>query len=126
MGARAAARQDGAVLFVYGTLMPGHLRWPLVERYVRHVEPAVVKGRLFDTGHDFPAARFDDGGQIEGYLLTFADKHRERAWRTVDRIEGDLYVRVDVVTLAGDRARSYAWAGPTDDLTPIGRRWTGA
>lgn len=123
------------VLFVYGTLMPGHLRWPLIERYVADARPAAVAGRLFDTGHDFPAATFDDGdgrcegddgrSEIEGYVLTFTDRHHDLAWRTVDRIEGDLYLKVAVVTLDSEAAHSYAWAGSTAGLPRIDRRWTG-
>lgn len=109
--------------------MPGHLRWPLIERYVDHVAPAVVPGHLYDTGHDFPAAAFgddqEDAGVIDGYLVRFAERHRVRAWEAVDAIEGDLYEQVAVVTVDGVEATAYAWAGPTVDLIPIGRRWTG-
>jgi gamma-glutamylcyclotransferase (GGCT)/AIG2-like uncharacterized protein YtfP len=113
------------MLFVYGTLMPGHLRWPLIERFVRSSEPASVAGRLYDTGHGFPAARFDVDGVIEGHLLSFGPDDLDEAWRTVDAIEGegDLYHRVAVATLEGVPAQSYAWAGDTSGLLALGRRW---
>ena len=48
-------------LFVYGTLRPGEVRW-------HHLEPFVVgdgidstvRGDLYDTGLDYPAAVFAD------------------------------------------------------------------
>lgn len=42
-------------LFVYGTLMPGRLRWPLVADDVVDRRPATVPGTLYDTGHGYPA-----------------------------------------------------------------------
>ena len=59
---RAAMSADGpAAVFVYGTLMPGRLRWPLIELQATGHRPAAVPGRLFDTGQGWPAALFDDG-----------------------------------------------------------------
>ncbi|MEG3598897.1 MAG: gamma-glutamylcyclotransferase, partial [Actinomycetota bacterium] len=48
-------------LFVYGTLLPGDVRWPLLERYVTgEGRPDAVSGLLYDTGLDYPAAIFDE------------------------------------------------------------------
>ena len=58
-------------------------------------------------------------------MLRFDDDRAEEAWQVVDAIEGTLYDRVPVTTLAGLAVESYAWAGSTEGLTPIGR-WTGA
>lgn len=45
-------------LFVYGTLMPGHLRWALLAPFAISEVPVDVAGQLFDTGRGWPAARF--------------------------------------------------------------------
>jgi gamma-glutamylcyclotransferase (GGCT)/AIG2-like uncharacterized protein YtfP len=113
------------MVFVYGTLMPGHLRWPLIRRLVAKVEVATVPGRLYDTGQGYPAARFDDQGEIDGWVLALHPAHRERALTALDRIEGDQYRRVDVRTLEGTAALSYEWIGALADLRPLGRRWEG-
>jgi Gamma-glutamyl cyclotransferase, AIG2-like len=42
-------------LFVYGTLMPGRLRWPLVAADVVRQRPSAVRGTLYDTGRGYPA-----------------------------------------------------------------------
>lgn len=48
------------LVFVYGTLMPGHLRWPLLEPHAVASRRAEVRGLLFDTGRGWPAARFNE------------------------------------------------------------------
>ena len=111
-------------LFVYGTLMPGHARWPHLEPFATTWTEATATGRLFDTGHDFPCATFDpDGDAIPGVVVELVDATREEALEAMDRIEGFLYVRIEVETSVGP-AWSYAWTGRTDDLTPI-RSWAG-
>jgi gamma-glutamylcyclotransferase (GGCT)/AIG2-like uncharacterized protein YtfP len=118
----------GSMLFVYGTLMPGHARWPLIEGFVDGHGPATVRGRLFDTGHGYPAARFDAEGEIDGHLVRFRPDREREAWATVDAIEGEgeLYHRVEVVTVGGEEVKSYAWAGDVSGLTVLGRRWNGS
>jgi gamma-glutamylcyclotransferase (GGCT)/AIG2-like uncharacterized protein YtfP len=118
------------VLFVYGTLLPGHLRWPLIEPYADATAPARVRGRLYDTGRGFPAARFDlataaDPQHIDGVVVTFLDERRDEAWAVVEAIEGDLYDRVPIVTTDGLAVESFAWSGPVDGLRPLGAAWTG-
>ena len=53
---------DPTAIFVYDTLMPGHLRWGLVEPHAVVHRPATVPGRLFDTGLGWPAAVLETGG----------------------------------------------------------------
>jgi gamma-glutamylcyclotransferase (GGCT)/AIG2-like uncharacterized protein YtfP len=118
------------VLFVYGTLLPGHLRWPLIEAFAGSTEPARVRGRLYDTGRGYPAARFDqavvgDECHIEGVVVRFLDDRRDEAWAVVEAIEGDLYERVPVVTTDGLAVESFAWSGAVDGLRLIGPAWTG-
>ena len=45
-------------LFVYGTLMPGHLRWGILAPHARGHHPAAVVGTLYDTGQGWPSATF--------------------------------------------------------------------
>src|SRR4051794_28689689 len=45
-------------LFVYGTLMPGHLRWSMLAPHATDQRPATVPGTLYDTGNGWPAAVF--------------------------------------------------------------------
>jgi hypothetical protein len=44
-------------VFVYGTFMPGELRWPLLEPFAESVRSATTSGRIWDTGREFPTAR---------------------------------------------------------------------
>jgi gamma-glutamylcyclotransferase (GGCT)/AIG2-like uncharacterized protein YtfP len=118
------------VLFVYGTLLPGHLRWPLIESFVAATEPARVRGALYDTGRGYPAARFDvapgaASESIDGVVVRFRRDRCDEAWALVEAIEGDLYERVSVVTTDGRPVESFAWSGPFDGLARIGPAWTG-
>lgn len=90
-------------VFVYGTLKPGHERWPTLQPYAVKVEPAVVAGFLIDMGA-FPAATFGPSGvnEIHGYLVTIQDSRTMKELLTIlDAIEGvssNLYERVMVHT----------------------------
>jgi gamma-glutamylcyclotransferase (GGCT)/AIG2-like uncharacterized protein YtfP len=109
-------------LFVYGTLRPGDVRW-------HHLAPFVVDdgwldtvtGILFDTGLDYPAAVFDDGGTIHGHTFALLDESSGRALEVLDEVEGIVdgeYSRVIVRTGRGVDAWAYA-SGDGLDLTPI-------
>jgi gamma-glutamylcyclotransferase (GGCT)/AIG2-like uncharacterized protein YtfP len=117
-------------LFVYGTRMPGDLRWPALRPYAVATEPATAPGRVWDTGRGYPAARFDDGSaEVRGVVVTVAPARMAEAVAALDRIEaeGVLYRRVSVVTSAGP-ALSYEWLGSTEGMRalPIGWPGTGA
>lgn len=117
--------EGAAPLFVYGTLMPGQERWPVLEPYAVSTEPATAKGRLWDTGAGYPAARFDDSGDdIPGVLVTIASPRLTDVMTTLDRIEGEgvLFRRVEVLT-SGGRAVSYEWIGSTEGLSPLPNGW---
>lgn len=104
-------------LFVYGTLRPGEVRW-------QHLEPFVVgegidttvAGEVYDTGLDYPAARFGNrsgGDRIIGrvYELTRLDE----ALAHLDLVEGavrGLYQRVEVTTSSGHVAWAYECGDP--------------
>ena len=46
----AALAAGVMAIFVYGTLMPGRLRWPLVEPHVGGRRGATISGSLLDSG----------------------------------------------------------------------------
>jgi gamma-glutamylcyclotransferase (GGCT)/AIG2-like uncharacterized protein YtfP len=114
-----------ARLFVYGTLQTGHERWPHLAPFVTARTDATARGRLYDTGHDFPAATFGGDGahDIPGVVVDLDESRRDEALEAMDRIEGFLYRRLVIETSIGP-AWSYEWMGRTDDLTAI-RSWAG-
>lgn len=109
-------------LFVYGTLRPGDVRWPLLEPWV--VDDGAddsVAGQLFDTGLEYPAAIFGAGGTVLGRTYQLRAATIERALQVIDDEEGTvrgLYRRVEVLTGRGVRAWAYQY-GAGLDLTPI-------
>jgi gamma-glutamylcyclotransferase (GGCT)/AIG2-like uncharacterized protein YtfP len=111
-------------LFVYGTLRRGDVRWPLLERFV--VDDGwsdAVRGELFDTGLDYPAAIFDAAspGLITGETYTLLADSLSDALTRLDEEEGTvegLYERVQIVTERGVTAWAYAF-GSGLSLTPI-------
>ena len=111
-------------LFVYGTLLPGDVRWPLLEPYVTGEGTSdTVAGLLYDTGLDYPAAIFDESATtlILGRRYSLRIDAIDEALRELD-IEEDtvdgLYTRVEVITQSGTRCWAYAY-GTGLDLTPI-------
>lgn len=109
-------------LFVYGTLRPGDVRWALLERYVDDdgVDDAAA-GRVFDTGLDYPAAVFGEGGQVRGRTFRLNSELLDEALRVLDEEEGTvsgLYRRVRITTLGKIEAWAYAY-GDGLELTPI-------
>lgn len=95
------------LLFVYGTLSPGQLRWPALAPFVvGEGRRACAAGLLYDTGYQYPAARFGGDGMIQGQVFQLTDV--QRALDELDLVEGAvelLYERVQVLTSAGE-----AWA----------------
>jgi gamma-glutamylcyclotransferase (GGCT)/AIG2-like uncharacterized protein YtfP len=102
-------------LFVYGTLRPGQQRW-------QHLAPFVVgdghsdsvSGVLYDTGHGYPAARFDRSGSICGMVYALRVERLDECLELLDEVEGavlDLFHRVAVTTSAGLAAWAYEYGG---------------
>lgn len=109
-------------LFVYGTLRPGDVRWSLLARYVADdgVDDT-ARGQVFDTGLDYPAAIFGDGGTIRGRTYRLRDDRLDEALVVLDEEEdtvAGLYRRVEITTGLGTPAWAYAY-GTGLDLTPI-------
>lgn len=104
-----------AHLFVYGTLQPGETRWESLRPYVvDDGREVAVPGELYDTGLDYPAARFVIGnGNIRGRLYALRDL--DVALAHLDDVEGavrGLYRRVVVVTTDGVDAWAYECGDP--------------
>ncbi|MEY2457172.1 MAG: hypothetical protein QOK06_2266 [Acidimicrobiaceae bacterium] len=111
-------------VFVYGTLLPGEHRWPLLEPFAVGSRRAAVAGRLFDTGRGYPCALFSGSGSIPGAVVALDPARVEEALLLLDEVEGvtfGLYERVVATTDDGEAVWSYAWAGTMDELTPIVR-----
>ena len=112
-------------LFVYGTLMPGEPRWPALAPFALAWERATAAGRIWDTGHGYPAVRFDGAaGAVPGVVVRIDPARATEAVALLDEIEevGVLYRRVEVATTGGP-AHAYEWLGATDGFTPLPGGW---
>lgn len=113
-------------LFVYGTLLPGDVRFHLLQPFVVDDGWAdSIPGRLFDTGEDYPAAlldhRAEPGGTIRGRTFALLETSAIRALEVLDDVEGVVagaYRRVAVTTASGVRSWVYEYGGGLD-LTVI-------
>ncbi len=101
-------------LFVYGTLQPGESRWHELSGFVRgDGVPTTVAGSVYDTGLDYPAARFTPGNPsevIRGRVYELDDSRIDAALAHLDVVEGavaGLYRRVVVETATGPMAWAY-------------------
>jgi gamma-glutamylcyclotransferase (GGCT)/AIG2-like uncharacterized protein YtfP len=115
-------------VFVYGTLMPGRLRWPLLERHCLGFRHAAVQGRLFDTGRGWPAAVFDEHAAttVPGVLVELRSEGLDGLLAELDLVEGvdhGHYERIVVTTVDGARAWAWSTLQDTSRYTPIDA-WT--
>lgn len=96
-------------MFVYGLLKPGFRLHHIAKPFVTEAKPARVKGRLYDAG--YPAARFDEDGEIEGYVFLLDEAQLDEALRVLDELEdeGGEYRRI-VVTASTQDGSVEAWA----------------
>lgn len=109
-------------LFVYGTLRPGDVRWPLLAPFAADdgVDD-VVAGLLFDTGCDYPAAIFGGASAIRGRTYLLHEHLLGDALTILDEEEASVpgsYRRVSLTTRRGTPAWAYAY-GSGLTLTPI-------
>jgi len=115
-------------VFVYGTLMPGRLRWPLLELHATGHRIAAVRGHLFDTGQGWPAAVFDADAAttVPGVLVELRDDVLDDLLTELDLVEGvdhGHYERVLVTTTNGATAWAWSTLQDTSRYTPIDA-WT--
>ncbi len=89
-------------VFVYGLLKPGQRLHHVAEPYVQRATPARTTGRLYDAG--VPAARFDEDGEIEGYVFWVDPARLDEALRVLDSLEdeGVEYRRVTIRATTAD------------------------
>ena len=123
-------------VFVYGTLMPGEPRWPVLEPFVESWRPAIARGFLWDTGRGYPAAQFSlersgvwttigsRGDEIPGVAVSVLVERSVAAIRRLDEVEneGALYRRVRIDASQGP-AHSYEWIGATVGFTRLPNGW---
>jgi gamma-glutamylcyclotransferase (GGCT)/AIG2-like uncharacterized protein YtfP len=109
-------------LFVYGTLMPGRLRWRLIADDVVRQRPSAVPGTLYDTGLGYPALVVGGDGWVPGWLLGFSDR-APAVLAQLDGVEGPQYRRTDVTTVDGVAALTYAYIGDPAGFTVLDGPW---
>ena len=117
-------------VFVYGTLMPGHLRWEVLAPHAAEHRPASVDGVLWDTGRGWPALQVSDDlvgdrpvKPVPGHLVRLTEDTAARVLAALDEIEGvdrGLYRRIDTA-VDGTRAWTYETLEPTDGWRRIDR-----
>jgi gamma-glutamylcyclotransferase (GGCT)/AIG2-like uncharacterized protein YtfP len=114
-------------LFVYGTLMPGHLRWGVIEPHAVGWRPAAVEGHLYDTGEGWPAAVFVPGPDlVKGWAVDLHPEVADVVQAHLDEVEGvaeGLFRRVEVALLGGEPADAYE-LGPAPGALPRIAAWT--
>ena len=112
--------------------MTGHCRWPILEPFVEGGEQGAVRstvtGRLYDTGLDYPAARFDHPGLIHGEAFELRSARVDEALSVIDRVEGGVegaYHRIQAQTSSSLPVWAYQFGGSTEGLVDLNGRWTG-
>jgi gamma-glutamylcyclotransferase (GGCT)/AIG2-like uncharacterized protein YtfP len=114
-------------LFVYGTLRPGQQRWPFLAPFViDEGRDESVSGVLYDTGNDYPAARFDRSGTIHGRMYSLHCDRLDEALQLLDEVEGavvDLFRRVAITTSTGNQAWAYEYCGETQFVEIMSGDW---
>ncbi len=114
-----AAAEAGTHYFMYGTMMPGHLRYPAIDDFVATTSPDKISGRLFDSGAKYPAGKFGGGGEISGFVLRLSPDSAKEAAAVIAELEGNLFRPQTVKTKAGVTAIAYEFNGSTDGLAAI-------
>jgi len=121
---------DGELMpvFVYGTLQPDEVRWFALEGRVEdHAgEPDHVWGRLWDTGHGYPALTLDGDARVPGHVLRLLPDTAVQTWQDLVAIEGGVdstYRPAVVVTESGVRALAFPYAAPPAESFRAIARW---
>ena len=111
-------------LFVYGTLMPGRLRWPILAPFAIAHRDSLVPGAIYDSGEGWPVAVFGDNGgaTVPGVLVDLAPARLEHALPILDEVEDtatDKLRRIIVTTTDGTTAWAYHHPAGVEGLTQI-------
>lgn len=120
-----ASAAEGHHVFVYGSSMPGESRYGEIKEYVEASTRASVDGLLYDTGLGYPAAKFDPGAEIPGFLLTLNPATADAFLREQTALEAGLFIPVTVQTKSGVAATAWEWIGATDGFPRIDA-WDGS
>jgi len=122
-------------IFVYGLLKPGFRLHHIAEPYVLRWAPARVRGRLYDAGSSeaspsdrLPAARFDEDGEIEGFVFWLDEARLDEALAVLDDLEdeGTEYRRIVVPASTADdtvEAFAYEYLPAVDPGRFVGPTW---
>jgi gamma-glutamylcyclotransferase (GGCT)/AIG2-like uncharacterized protein YtfP len=122
-----------AAVFVYGTLMPGRLRWPILEPYSIGFRDAAVPGALYDSGQGWPLAVFGHegagprGGVVPGVLVELDPVRVDEVLLLLDHVEdtvAGVFERRLVETTDGAPAWTYHCLLDVSGLERI-ERWEG-
>lgn len=119
-------------LFVYGTLMPGRLRWPILEPFAAGRRAANARGLIFDSGRGWPVAVLAGPAMgteaeldvVPGYVVDLDARRIDEALVILDDVEDtatDTLRRVVVTTTAGEDAWAYHFTEATTGLHRIDR-----
>lgn len=113
-------------IFVYGLLKPDYSLHHVVAPFVDRSTEGSARGRLYDAG--VPAARFDEDGTIEGFVLWLRRKDVDDALRVLDDVEdeGEVYRRIEVVVQTSEgpvRAQAYEFIRSPDGHRYVGASW---
>ena len=113
-------------LFVYGTLMPGRLRWPHLHPFATGHRRTFVTGLLYDSGRGWPVAVLDrpapDGRPVPGVLVDVDPVRLDACLELIDEVEDtatDELRRVSVTTTDGTAAWAYHFTRAVDALTRL-------
>ena len=110
-------------VFVYGTLMPGRLRWALLQPFAGASRDAEVPGTIYDSGEGWPVAVFADGeAVVPGVLVDLDPDQLATALPLLDDVEDaatDKLRRIVVTTTDGATAWAYHHPHAVDGMTQI-------
>ena len=86
----------------------------------------MTRGRLYDAG--VPAARFDEDGEIEGFVFWLDPARLDQVIEILDDVEdeGEVYSRITIeVTCEGTTvaAQAYHFLGPLGGRPVVGTSW---
>lgn len=115
--------RDVSRLFVYGTLMPGRLRWPILAPFALGHRAATVPGTIFDSGCGWPVAVFADvDALVPGVLVDLDPSFVDTALPVLDEVEDratDKLRRIVVTTSDGATAWAYHCSQAVDGMRQI-------